>query len=75
MKEISKSGVFLGITFGGILLSGRALLGDDDVLLIKSLDTNKNEERVEGDEGVEEDEKNEVEVIDYRCSNVLNNMT
>ncbi|EGG20716.1 hypothetical protein DFA_00577 [Cavenderia fasciculata] len=27
-----------------------------------------NEEREKDDEGVEEDEKNEVEVIDYRCS-------
>ncbi|EGG18237.1 hypothetical protein DFA_06005 [Cavenderia fasciculata] len=26
------------------------------------------EERIEEDEGVEEDVKNEVEVIDYRCS-------
>ncbi|EGG19221.1 hypothetical protein DFA_02470 [Cavenderia fasciculata] len=30
--------------------------------------TSKDEEREEDDEGVEEDERNEVEVIDYRCS-------
>ncbi|EGG17271.1 hypothetical protein DFA_08263 [Cavenderia fasciculata] len=36
--------------------------------LIYNKNSTCNEERIEEDEGVEEDVKNEVEVIDYRCS-------
>ncbi|EGG20933.1 hypothetical protein DFA_00800 [Cavenderia fasciculata] len=55
------------------VLRVRFTIGCNIVLYNYSMLLLFNEERIEEDEGVEEDVKNEVEVIDYRCSVVRYN--